>query len=585
MKTLYKITVALSCALTCISVSQAQELSKKIGDKPTLINASAALEVESTNKGVLISRIALTGTSDTSTIANGNVTSMLVYNTATVADITPGYYYWNGTKWNRVVASDNMPALVANSETTTTLAQNTTTGVITYTNEDATVATANVVSANALNALTIGTDGGAFISPASIASTVPDATTTVTGKVQLAGDLGGTGTTATAPKVGGLQGRPVSATAPASGQVLAYNGTSWTPTTPGLVSEADGVIGNEVTDVISGRGLQRAGTGTDVDPYKIGMVSGTTPGQTMQWNGTSWGLTTAGTGTVTSTTGIAPISVATGSTTPVISLDDAGVSNVKLAPDAVTTDKIQNGTVANVDLANGAGGIYKGSGALAGATTVAQGANTLTFNSTATNGFSVDGNTFSVDAANNRVGIGTTTPSVPLQVSGPVAGAVRIVDGTEGAGKFFTSDANGVGSWTEFRERQRTLVTGTGGTATTTCLYQDVAGTSITLPTGYWTVYISGSVVGTATGTLIYNPNYSPYFDVAITNSVGSVSYFDGNVRKVPLVNFDSIGGNEYGVSFLVRVVSASATFYVRASTCGTTTGATFNVSQFNAID
>lgn len=579
MKTIYKITVALSCALTCISVSQAQELSKKIGDKPTLINASAALEVESTNKGVLISRIALTGTSDISTIANGNVTSMLVYNTATVADITPGYYYWNGTKWSRVVTPNDLPSL----ETTTTLAQNTTTGAITYTNEDAIVATANVVSANALNALTIGTDGGAFISPSSIASTVPDATTTVTGKVQLAGDLGGTGTTATAPKVGGLQGRPVSATVPVSGQVLAYNGTSWTPTTPGLVSEADGVIGNEVTDVISGRGLQRAGTGTDADPYKIGMVNGTTPGQTMQWNGTNWGLTTGGTGTVTNVTGTTPISVANGTTAPVISLDDAGVSNVKLAPDAVTTDKIQDGAVANVDLASGTGGIYKGSGALAGATTVAQGVNTLAFNSTATNGFSVDGNTFSVDAANNRVGIGTNAPTAPLQVLSPVEGAVRITDGSEGAGKFFTSDANGVGRWTEFRERQRTLITGAGGTAPAACAVQNITGTSLTLSAGYWTIFVAGDVAG---GTLNYTATDLPYFDVFLQIPVGSANLIDGFNRKMIYAHSPAFdGGTAFGVNFFVRVTSPTATFSVSGAVCGASGGTTFTVSQFNAVD
>ncbi len=61
-------------------------------------------------------------------------------------------------------------------------------------------------------------------------------------------------------------------------------------------------------------------------------------------------------------------------------------------------------------------GIYDGSGSLGGNTTVTQGANTLAFTTTATNGFSVDGTTFSVDAANNRVGIGTTTPTSDLHV-------------------------------------------------------------------------------------------------------------------------------------------------------------------------
>ncbi|MFP3541146.1 hypothetical protein, partial [Pseudomonas sp. SIMBA_044] len=52
--------------------------------------------------------------------------------------------------------------------------------------------------------------------------------------------------------------------------------------------------------------------------------------------------------------------------------------------------------------------IYNADGTLTGNRVVIQGDKTLTFNSTATNGFSVDGNTFSVDAANGRVGIGTT---------------------------------------------------------------------------------------------------------------------------------------------------------------------------------
>lgn len=47
----------------------------------------------------------------------------------------------------------------------------------------------------------------------------------------------------------------------------------------------------------------------------------------------------------------------------------------------------------------------------------------------------------------NNVGIGTTTPTVPLEVHGPSSGAIRIVDGNEGQDKVLTSDANGVGTW------------------------------------------------------------------------------------------------------------------------------------------
>ncbi|REC79630.1 hypothetical protein DRF60_04250 [Chryseobacterium elymi] len=64
--------------------------------------------------------------------------------------------------------------------------------------------------------------------------------------------------------------------------------------------------------------------------------------------------------------------------------------------------------------------------------------------------FQVDGNTFSVDAVNNRIGSGTSTPTTKLQISnGAIPGAIRIVDGTQAEGKIFVSDFNGVGTWRE----------------------------------------------------------------------------------------------------------------------------------------
>ncbi|SEM14961.1 hypothetical protein SAMN05421856_101401 [Chryseobacterium taichungense] len=90
-----------------------------------------------------------------------------------------------------------------------------------------------------------------------------------------------------------------------------------------------------------------------------------------------------------------------------------------IASSAVTSAKIADGTVANADLASGAGGIYKGDGSLSGNTTVTQGTNTLAFTSTASTGtshFTVDGTTLNVDAVNNRVGIGTNTPAATLDV-------------------------------------------------------------------------------------------------------------------------------------------------------------------------
>lgn len=61
-------------------------------------DANAGLDVNFVNKGVLIPRVALTGTSSFAPLA-AHVAGMTVYNTATAGDVTPGFYYNNGTRW------------------------------------------------------------------------------------------------------------------------------------------------------------------------------------------------------------------------------------------------------------------------------------------------------------------------------------------------------------------------------------------------------------------------------------------------------------------------------------------------------
>jgi hypothetical protein len=67
---------------------------------------SGMLEVSSPSKGILITNVALTRSTDPTTRASP-VVSLLVYNTATVSDIIPGYFYNSGTIvspiWTRLV--------------------------------------------------------------------------------------------------------------------------------------------------------------------------------------------------------------------------------------------------------------------------------------------------------------------------------------------------------------------------------------------------------------------------------------------------------------------------------------------------
>lgn len=72
-------------------------------------STSAVLDVTGTDRGVLFPRVALTSTTDATTITNGNVEGLTVYNTTTVADVVPGYYFWSNNKWQKVLTSSDLP--------------------------------------------------------------------------------------------------------------------------------------------------------------------------------------------------------------------------------------------------------------------------------------------------------------------------------------------------------------------------------------------------------------------------------------------------------------------------------------------
>lgn len=86
---------------------------------------SSVVDMNSANKGVLLPRVALTGLTDITTIPSA-ANALTVFNTATTAlgtanDVSPGYYYWNGTQWVRLLTGTEATtdwALKGNTGTT-----------------------------------------------------------------------------------------------------------------------------------------------------------------------------------------------------------------------------------------------------------------------------------------------------------------------------------------------------------------------------------------------------------------------------------------------------------------------------------
>jgi hypothetical protein len=98
-------------------ISQAQV---KITDgvNPTM-NANSLLELESTNKGLLIPRMAINDLNQADPLTAPVPTGMLVYSTG--GSVPDGFYYWNGSMWTDLGVSGNLETPMTKTATTTLL--------------------------------------------------------------------------------------------------------------------------------------------------------------------------------------------------------------------------------------------------------------------------------------------------------------------------------------------------------------------------------------------------------------------------------------------------------------------------------
>lgn len=75
----------------------------KVGNNPNTITNNSMLELESTDKGILIPRVALNNVDSAAPLRAPVAEGMMVYSAS--GSLSNGFYYWNGTKWASVVSS------------------------------------------------------------------------------------------------------------------------------------------------------------------------------------------------------------------------------------------------------------------------------------------------------------------------------------------------------------------------------------------------------------------------------------------------------------------------------------------------
>jgi hypothetical protein len=98
-----RITLMLSIfGLFCLNLA-----AQNVGIGNNTPDASAKLDIVDTNRGLLIPRVALVDVTNGATPVNTPATSLLVYNTnaAVTGGDGTGYYYWDGTRWVRLVTT------------------------------------------------------------------------------------------------------------------------------------------------------------------------------------------------------------------------------------------------------------------------------------------------------------------------------------------------------------------------------------------------------------------------------------------------------------------------------------------------
>jgi hypothetical protein len=217
---------------------------------------NAALDVNATNNGILIPRVALTGTGSASPLSSP-VTSTMVYNTATVTNVTPGFYYWNGSAWVRVIDNASLSGATTVSNTSGTNTLSTTVNGVTGTG-------VNIINSNALgltgNNLTATING------------IGSSAQSLSG-LSLSGDVTGTLAGST---VAGIRGIGVAISSLASNNLLQYNGTNWVNVTPASVLGAATTVSNtSSTNTLSTTVNGVTGTGVNIiNSHTLGL-SGT----------------------------------------------------------------------------------------------------------------------------------------------------------------------------------------------------------------------------------------------------------------------------------------------------------------------
>jgi len=514
-------------------------------------NPSAILDLSNTNNtGILIPKVALTDTNVAAPVT-APATGLMVFNTNTQTNVIPGYYYWKGSKWERIF-STNLP--VVSTVTVTAPIVNTGTaqdpnigittsdlksgGVISVTN-----GTNVLAGSTGADLDVVGTAGGVLYGSGASSAFTPAGTTGQYLRSQGAGspawttgnDINGstvvTVTNGTAQAVGngnmsidvaGQAGTVLYGTGASSaftaqgttGYLLQSNGTgapSWVNPNAALVTSD--IIGSSVLTVSNG-------TNKAINAGNVNLDVVGTSGGVMYGTGTSSAFTPAGTtGQVLRSTGAgAPVWASPNAT--LATNDVTGGSVVSITNG---TGQVVGGANMNIDVAGTSGGVMYGTGSSSGFTSAGTAGQILTSNGTgaptwqnlppslaASNGLHVSatpdvqlGGTLSSNTSINQAGFS-------LSASG---GTINLNDASNNAVNIGTSTSTG------------TVSIGTGASTQTLSIGNGAGAKTVNLGSNNST---STTNINSGSGAVNINDANNNPVNIATNSSTGTVNVGTG---------------------------------------------------------
>jgi hypothetical protein len=523
---LKKKTLFTFLAIGCSLLSHAQ-----VGLGTVKPNNSAQLDISSTNKGLLIPRVMLIKTTDQTPI-NNPATSLIVYNTSTTNDVTPGYYYWDGIQWAKIARADEI--VLSPDQMASLKGDQGIPGVPGAPGPQGIPGTPGATGATGPQGTTglTGAPGpqGVPGTPGATGATGPQGTTGLTGAPGPQGIPGTPGATgATGPQgTTGLTGAP---------------GPQGVPGTPG----ATGATGPQGTTGLTGA----------PGPQGIPGTPGATGPQGPQGIAGIGGKTNAGTniaiigaGTETSPyyiSAIIPSAISTADNGLTVLGTNVQLGGALSKPTVITTAAtntlaikgLQTGTSTDNIVVADANGVLK---------TITAGPATEWYAANTTTDAGADKNNSVYRSG--KVGLGVTNPTTLLDINNnSTNGAIKIVDGTQGAGKVLTSDSNGLATWQTKGPQTIQGTVPSNGQYWNPSFGLFYTGYSVQVPPGRSTITAGIIVIATAEGyatarlstsNSTFNqvpgvtPSFSGFTVISSSISAGQVTWYANNTAATP---------------------------------------------------